>query len=116
MMTFGIVVWLAAVPPVLQLAVPVSVAGVGPETLARPRSRRFTPVEDSAVHILRVSAGAFWISSDTAPSDGFLLLQGPAIATERLATLTAATGPPELPLFVSAGMPSSIRGRAERRP
>ena len=45
MMVFGIVVWLAAVPPVLQQAVPVSVSGVVPERLDSPTWVSWLPAE-----------------------------------------------------------------------
>jgi hypothetical protein len=77
----------------------------------RPAVRRFRPVDDADVEVVRVSDVMFWIAGDSADPDRYLSVDGPSIGSIRLATAALTEAQPEAPLFVSLGTPFSLTGR-----
>ena len=105
--------------------VQVAPGGVAPEAVRnlqvtpfkpeRPTYRastlRFSAVQDVAVRVLRLSAGAFWIAGQTTDSDAYVQIEGPAIATRRVAVRMLADGPPEWPLVEAMNAPGTMTGQ-----
>lgn len=79
----------------------------------RLQSQRFVPVEDAAVHVLRLSNTAFWLWGVKADIDSYVRLEGPAIASTRVPTTMLIDGAAELPFFAAAAAPFSLRGRVQ---
>lgn len=78
---------------------------------ARPNTRRFRPVADDDVHVAPMSPSSFWIAGTTTDPDAFVLLEGPAVGTTRLAASRLSEGPPDEPLYLPAAVPLTIVGR-----
>src|SRR5262249_536682 len=84
-------------------------------SVLRAQARRFVPVRDDSVRVVPLSSTAFWIAGQRVESGAFLLIEGPAIATSRLATDALATASPEVPLIAPAVAPQSLTGRLQTR-
>jgi len=84
-------------------------------SVLRAQARRFVPVRDDSVRVVPLSSTAFWIAGQRVESGAFLLIEGPAIATSRLATDALATDSPEVPLIAPADAPQSLTGRLQTR-
>jgi hypothetical protein len=84
-------------------------------SVLRAQARRFVPVRDDSVRVVPLSSTAFWIAGQSVESGAFLLIEGPAIATSRLATDALATDSPEVPLIAPADAPQSLTGRLQTR-
>jgi hypothetical protein len=84
-------------------------------SVLRAQARRFVAVRDDSVRVVPLSSTAFWIAGQTVESGAFLLIEGPAIATSRLATDALATDSPEVPLIAPADAPQSLTGRLQTR-
>jgi len=86
-------------------------------TPVRPRTRlqskRLTPVKDTSIEVVRLAETAFWIAGGDSDPDAFLTLEGPAIASTRVAIAGLADGPPETPVYVPAAMPFPLDGRVQ---
>lgn len=81
----------------------------------RPASRlltqRFSATEEPGITVLRLSDEAFWIAGSEVDPDAYLRIDGPALASARLAVAGLQDGPPEFPVFADVSPPASIRGR-----
>jgi len=80
----------------------------------RPRSlltRRFTATKDAGVHVAKIDDATFWVAGGDVDPDAFLVLDGPAVGSRRLATRHLREGPPEEPVFLSAGAAVALAGR-----
>jgi hypothetical protein len=90
----------------------LTIAAFKPE---RPRirlkSRRYQRIKDDDVHVSKLSETTFWISGGDVDADGYVLLEGPAIGSQRLATRRLLEGPPEEPVFLSAATAETLSGR-----
>ncbi len=82
---------------------------------ARPQTQRLTPIQDSAVHVSRLSQSAFWLTGEPLDPDAYVLIEGAAFASKRLSTPAIASGPPDVPFYVSLTPPFSMTGRVEDR-
>ncbi|MBI3400143.1 MAG: hypothetical protein HY048_01885 [Acidobacteria bacterium] len=77
----------------------------------RASTRRFSPIPETGVTVVRVGPTAFWVTGGAADPDAFVRFDGPAIATLRVSTSLLAGGPPDMPVFVMAEAPSVLTGR-----
>jgi hypothetical protein len=78
---------------------------------SRIQTLRFEAEEDPGVTVLRLSDSAFWITGGVADPDGYVRIDGPAVASVRLAIVGFQDGPPEVPLFADVSPPMSIEGQ-----
>ena len=81
----------------------------------RSQTARLTPIQDAAVHVSRLSQSAFWLTGEPLDPDAYVLIEGAAFASKRLSTTAIASGPPDVPFYVSLTPPSSMTGRVEDR-
>ena len=81
----------------------------------RPASRlltqRFAAAEEPGITVLRLSDEAFWIAGNAVDPDAYLRIDGPALASSRLAVAGLQDGQPEFPVFADVSPPISIRGQ-----
>lgn len=81
----------------------------------RPRSRlltqRFSAAEELRITVVRLSDEVFWVAGNAVDPDAYLRIDGPALASARLAVAGFPDGPPEFPVFADVSPPVSIRGR-----
>lgn len=79
----------------------------------RTSARRLIAAHDPDIEVTPVSDGAFWVAGDTAASDSFISIDGPAVGSTRVPVSAAAEGPPDAPFFVAASIPFSLSGRVQ---
>jgi len=81
----------------------------------RPASRlltqRFSTAEEPGITVLRLSDEMFWIAGNAVDTDAYLRIDGPALASSRLAVAGLQDGQPEFPVFADVSPPVSIRGQ-----
>jgi hypothetical protein len=82
---------------------------------ARQQTRRFRPIEDSAVQVMRLSNVAFWLTGEPVDHDASVLIESHAFGAKRLATLAIASDTPDVPFYTALTIPISIVGRVEDR-
>ena len=78
---------------------------------ARLLTTRFTATEDPGIMVLRLGDDAFWVASYDVDPDAYVRVDGPEIASLRLAVNGLSSGPPDLPVFVDISPPFSIQGQ-----
>jgi hypothetical protein len=92
----------------------LTITGWKPDrSMVRLHSLRFIPANDSSIDIVRLSNTVLWIAGNEVDPDGAISIEGPFIGSTRVSTAILADGPPDIPLFVSLSMPSSLTGRVE---
>ena len=85
-----------------------------PERLPNhPRANRLRRLEAAAITTIEVGRSAAWIAGGDADPDGVVAIDGPAIASSRVAVAALMDGWPELAIFVPVSMPKALRGRAQ---
>lgn len=81
----------------------------------RPASRlltqRFAAAEEPGITVLRLSDEVFWIAGNAVDPDAYLRIDGPALASSRLAVAGIQDGQPEFSVFADVSPPVSIRGQ-----
>ncbi|MBI3493707.1 MAG: hypothetical protein HY047_18315, partial [Acidobacteria bacterium] len=81
----------------------------------RALTRRFSPIEEAAATVVRLTPTTFWVTGGAVDAEAFLRFDGPAIATVRLALSPVTNGPPDIPVFVMADAPATLVGQVVDR-
>lgn len=76
----------------------------------RPHARQFMVTADEGVLVVRLSDHRFWVSGRLTDPDAFLLVEGPAIGSQRLPTARLPEEPVEQIVYVNAGAPTPLQG------
>jgi hypothetical protein len=77
----------------------------------RPQAIRFTEIDDDSVRVAKLSETVFWIAGGEMDPDASLVLEGPAIAVQRLPLSAISSGAPEDGVFWAARAGSMLEGR-----
>jgi hypothetical protein len=90
----------------------LAMAAIRPErSRVRPQTRRFAAVQDSDVHVWKLTDTTFWVAGGETDPNAFLSLTGPDVGTERVAVQHLREGPADEPFYLSATQPASLSGR-----
>lgn len=76
----------------------------------RSRTRQFMATADDGVRVTKLSSSRFWVSGRVAYPDAFLLLEGPAIGSQRLPTARLPDEPAEQIVYLDATLPATLQG------
>lgn len=76
----------------------------------RPRTRQFMAIADDGVRVVKLSSSRFWVSGRVTDPDAFLLVEGPAIGSQRLPTARLPDEPVEQIVYVNATAPTVLQG------
>jgi hypothetical protein len=78
---------------------------------ARPQATRFEEADDESVRIAKLSDTVFWIAGVETNPDTSLVLEGPAIAVQRLPLTGISSGAPEDAVYWAARAGLMLEGR-----
>lgn len=76
----------------------------------RPHTRQFMATTDAGVGVVKLSNSRFWVSGRDGDRDAFLLLEGPAIGSQRLPTARLSEEPLEQIIYLDATLPAVLEG------
>jgi hypothetical protein len=76
----------------------------------RAQARQFLALADEDVRVVKLSNSRFWVSGRVGDPQAFLVLEGPAIGSHRLATARLPDDTPEQIIYVDATLPAALQG------
>ena len=80
----------------------------------RPHTRQFMATANDGVRVVKLSRSRFWVSGrvadPVADPNAFLLLEGPAIGSQRLPTARLPDEPAEQIVYLDATLPATLQG------
>jgi hypothetical protein len=77
---------------------------------ARPQTTRFSGMDDGSVRVEKLSDTAFWIAGGETDPDAVLVLDGPAVAAQRMPVRALSGGAPEDSVFWPASAGLTLEG------
>lgn len=104
----------------------ITTGGVSPEDLHditmesfkpdRPRTRlqtrRFAAITNDDVRVWKLTDMTFWVAGGETDRNAFIVIDGPAVGGQRVATRQLREGAPDEPFYLPATAPASLTGLA----